>query len=152
MSGCVFCEIAAGTMPAAKVYEDEHCLAFMDIHPIRPGHLLVIPRGHAEQLLELPQATRDHLFRVGQRLMNAIRHSALDSDAFNLAMNDGRAAGQSVPHVHLHILPRRRGDMLATLRGLLLHFTGLFGRAVAHERLEQQAAVIRDALTAVEAR
>ncbi len=110
MENCVFCAIIAGASPASIVYQDENCIAFMDIRPVNPGHLLVVPRQHAATLAEIPPETAGHIFQVGQKLDAALRHSGLKCEGVNLLVADGPAAGQEVFHVHLHVLPRFRGD------------------------------------------
>lgn len=109
-SDCVFCRIVAGTAPASVVHADETTLAFLDISPITPGHLLVVPRAHSAGLANLDPDTGAHLFRVAQRLAGGLRRSGLRSDGVNLFLADGAAAFQEVLHVHLHVLPRWRGD------------------------------------------
>jgi histidine triad (HIT) family protein len=111
-SDCVFCRIVAGTAPASVAYRDEVSVAFLDIRPMSPGHLLVVPRLHAADLAGLAPDTGAHLFRVGQRMAAALRRSGLRCDGVNLFLADGVAAGQEVFHVHLHVLPRFRGDGL----------------------------------------
>jgi histidine triad (HIT) family protein len=106
---CIFCKIQAGAMPAARVYEDEKALAFIDIGPIRPGHTLLIPREHHERLTDLPEALAAHLGRLLPRLGRAVVRAA-DADGFNLHQTNGRCSGQVVPHVHVHIIPRHDDD------------------------------------------
>ncbi len=110
MAECIFCRIIAGEAPASLVYEDPVCVAFMDIHPLNPGHLLVVPRVHAAGLASLPEQTGGRLFQVAQKLAAALRHSGLRCEGINLFLADGTAAGQEVFHVHLHVLPRFAGD------------------------------------------
>ncbi len=110
MGNCVFCDILAGDAPASIVYQDERCIAFMDIRPINPGHLLVVPRQHAASLVELPPEIAGHIFQVGQKLDAALRKSGLRCEGVNLVVADGAVAGQEIFHVHLHVLPRFRGD------------------------------------------
>lgn len=110
MDGCVFCEIVAGTSPASVVYDDALALAFLDIHPVTPGHGLVIPKRHAAGLADLDEETGAHLFRVGTRLAAALRRSGLRCEGVNLFLADGEAAGQEIFHVHLHVFPRYEGD------------------------------------------
>ena len=110
MSDCVFCDILTGDRPADFVYRDEVCAAFMDIRPINPGHVLVIPQKHAVLLAELDEASVGHMLWVAQRVDSALRTSGIQCDAVNLFLADGRAAGQEVMHVHLHVIPRYRGD------------------------------------------
>ena len=106
---CVFCKIIAGQIPAAKVYEDDRAVAFLDINPINPGHTLVVPKAHYADLLSTPPDLAAHLMTVVQRVAAAVR-AAVGGQDFNLGLNHGAGAGQSVGHVHLHIMPRRPGD------------------------------------------
>jgi len=107
---CVFCEIVAGRAESSLVYEDEHVIAFMDIRPLTPGHLLVVPRSHADYLEDLDEDLGARLFLAGHRLARALRRSGLPCDGVNLFLADGEAAFQEVFHVHLHVLPRTPGD------------------------------------------
>nr|WP_198428503.1 HIT family protein [Nocardia bovistercoris] len=120
VSDCVFCRIVAGTAPATKVHEDDTLCAFLDIRPIARGHTLVVPKTHAAELDELDPELGAHLFRAGHRLALAMRRGALAADGANLVLNDGRAAFQTVPHIHLHVIPRKHGDRLAFAKGFLL--------------------------------
>jgi histidine triad (HIT) family protein len=110
MQECVFCAIIRGAAPASTVYEDERAMAFMDIRPVNPGHVLVVPRAHVASLSELEPEAGAHLFRVAMRLAPAVRRSGVACEGVNLFLADGRAAGQEVLHVHLHIVPRFVGD------------------------------------------
>ena len=107
--GCVFCKIVAGTAPASIPYADSTTVAFLDINPMTPGHLLVVPRVHADSLAELDAEAGAQLWRVGQRLAAALRRSPIRTDGVNF-LADGAAAGQEVGHVHLHVIPRWKGD------------------------------------------
>ncbi|NEW41820.1 HIT family protein [Nocardia cyriacigeorgica] len=120
MNDCVFCRIVAGEAPATKVYEDDTLCAFLDIRPIARGHTLVVPKRHATELEDLDPETGAELFRAGHRLALAIRRGDLAADGANLILNDGTAAFQTVPHVHLHVVPRRHGDKLRFAAGFLL--------------------------------
>ncbi|MBD8505904.1 HIT family protein [Hoyosella sp. G463] len=113
---CIFCDIVSGRAEASRVHEDEQVLAFMDIRPMTPGHLLVIPKQHATNLAELDPDLAGPLFATAQRLAAALRRSPLEPAGINLFLADGIAAGQEVFHVHLHVLPRNPGDGLG-LRG-----------------------------------
>jgi histidine triad (HIT) family protein len=108
--GCVFCKIVAGTAPASIAYADRAAVAFLDINPMTPGHTLVVPRVHAEGLADLDVETGAGLWRVGQRLAAALRRSPIRSDGVTFFLADGAAAGQEVRHVHLHVIPRWKGD------------------------------------------
>jgi histidine triad (HIT) family protein len=116
---CVFCAIAAGEAPALRIYEDDGYLAILDIRPFTRGHTLVIPRRHTVDLTDTPPETLAEMATIGQRIARAARATEL-ADATNIAVNDGRAAFQSVDHIHLHVLPRRNGDKLSFAKGLLL--------------------------------
>ena len=116
MTNCIFCDIVVGKGSASTVYEDEMCVAFMDIRPITPGHVLVVPRKHAASLSEIPAETGGHLFKVGQRIAAALRESPIHCDGVNLYLADGAAAGQEVFHVHLHVIPRYGGDGFRLVR------------------------------------
>ena len=109
MSDCIFCKIVAGELPSARVYEDETKLAFMDIGPVQPGHTLLIPKKHYERFTDLPDDLAADLARVLPRLSRAVAGAA-DADGFNLLQMNGACAGQVVPHVHIHIIPRHEDD------------------------------------------
>jgi len=109
-SDCIFCKIINGEIPASKVYEDEHVLAFLDISQITKGHTLVIPKAHYENLFDLPQESAEKLFSVVPKIVNAMK-SQLHIEDLNLVSNSGRKAGQEVFHLHLHLIPRYgKGD------------------------------------------
>jgi histidine triad (HIT) family protein len=110
MDDCIFCEIAAGRASASLVYEDEIALVFMDIQPVNPGHMLVIPRWHAAFLADLDEVTGAHLFRIAMRMATALRRSGIRCEGINMFLADGEAAFQEVFHVHLHVFPRFAGD------------------------------------------
>lgn len=110
MSDCIFCKIIDGDIPAAKVYEDEHVLAFLDISQVTKGHTLVIPKVHKENTYELTPEIAENLFKVVPKIANSIKEK-FEPIGLNLLNNNGEAAGQSVFHYHLHILPRYgKGD------------------------------------------
>lgn len=107
---CVFCGIVAGEVEASVVYEDEQVVAFLDISPVAPGHLLVVSRTHWPSLEELDEDVGAQVFRVAHRLARAMRRSGMRCEGVNLLLADGAAAFQEVFHVHLHVLPRFVGD------------------------------------------
>ena len=107
---CLFCRTIAGELDSSRVYEDERAVAFLDIQPATPGHLLVAPRTHADGLAELSVEDGAHLFRVAHRLALALRRSDVPCEGVNLFLADGAAAFQEVFHVHLHVLPRTVDD------------------------------------------
>ena len=109
---CIFCAIAAGEIPSFKVYEDELVLAYLDINPFSKGHTLVIPKNHSAGLIDTDDET---LAAVISRVRKVAAHlkEKLGCDGFNVLQNNGEAAGQTVRHVHFHIVPRWNGDPLA---------------------------------------
>jgi diadenosine tetraphosphate (Ap4A) HIT family hydrolase len=107
---CIFCAIVADEAPRSVVFEDDLVLGLMDIRPITPGHLLVIPKDHATHLADLPSATGGHMMEVAMELATAIRRSDLRRDGINLFLADGEVAGQEIFHVHVHVVPRFPGD------------------------------------------
>ncbi len=111
MDECVFCRIAAGQIPSAKVFENEDVLAFLDIGPVSDGHTLVIPKRHYSRLDECPASTLLSLAAALSRTAGAVQ-KAMNADGYNVLCNNGRAAGQIVEHLHFHIIPRKTGDGL----------------------------------------
>lgn len=137
---CVFCAIVAGESPAIRIHEDDEFLAILDIRPFVRGHTLVIPKQHSVDLTDTPPSTLAGMMRVGQRIARAARASALGADGNNVAVNDGKAAFQSVFHVHLHVMPRHEGDKLSLAKGLVVR------RDPDREKTGQ---ILRDALAAL---
>lgn len=107
---CIFCKIVSGEIPSNKVYEDDLVIAVLDIYPITPGHTLVVPKQHHELVSDLPAETMASMAQAAQKVEKALRASSVRCDASNLVINNGRTAGQEIPHVHLHVIPRFRGD------------------------------------------
>ncbi|MDF1511204.1 HIT family protein [Robertmurraya sp. DFI.2.37] len=105
MSDCIFCKIVAGEIPAAKVFENDHVVAFLDISQVTKGHTLIIPKIHKENLYELTPEIAANLFEVVPKIANAIK-SAYEPIGLNLLNNNGEKAGQSVFHYHIHLIPR----------------------------------------------
>ncbi len=106
---CIFCKIVAGEIPAAKIYEDEYTLAFMDISPIVKGHALVIPKDHYDPITQTPDDVLGRCMSVAKRVAQA-QIDALGADGVNLHQANGAAAGQVVPHIHFHVIPRFEDD------------------------------------------
>jgi histidine triad (HIT) family protein len=108
---CIFCRIARGEIPSMKVFEDDVALAFLDISPLAEGHLLIIPKAHRERLEDM---TSEEVVAITRHLPGMARAvlAATGATAYNVLQNNGRAAQQSVSHVHFHIIPRREGDSL----------------------------------------
>jgi histidine triad (HIT) family protein len=136
MSPCVFCQILAGELPASVVYQDEDVIAFLDIRPVNPGHVLVVPRVHEESLEDLSAEEAMHMMRVAQRVMAGLRNTELRCEGINLLLADGTVAGQEIPHAHLHVIPRFAND------GFGLRFASGYGEMPQRERLDDLAAAI----------
>ncbi|SDL04080.1 HIT family protein [Natronorubrum texcoconense] len=105
----IFSQIVEGEIPARVVYEDETTMAFLDANPLAPGHTLVIPKDEYERLNDIPDDVATDLYATIHRLIPAVEES-VDADASTVAFNNGEEAGQEVPHVHCHIVPRFEGD------------------------------------------
>ena len=108
---CIFCRIVAGEIPSFKLLEDDRVLSFMDINPANEGHCLVIPKAHAPNLFESDDGSLAAAAVACRRVADAVRH-ALDPPGINLMQANGPAAGQSVFHLHFHVIPRRADDDL----------------------------------------
>jgi histidine triad (HIT) family protein len=128
---CAFCQIAAGELAARIVLEDERSLAFLDRRPLFPGHCLLVPREHVETLGELPDELVVPLFTAARLLARAVQ-SALEAEGSFVAINN--VVSQSVPHLHVHVVPRRKGD---GLKGFFWPRSGY--RDADHEREVQQS-------------
>ncbi len=106
---CIFCRIAAGEIPATKVYEDEDVLAMADINPITDGHILIIPKKHATNIYDIDPAALGRLHQTARRVAAAVKE-ALSPDGLVVLQLNEPAAGQVVMHYHLHLVPRFQGD------------------------------------------
>jgi histidine triad (HIT) family protein len=146
---CIFCQILDDQIPSSQVYEDHVCRIIMDINPIRPGHVLIIPRRHYQNIIDMPEDVAVHMMKLAHQ-MTATLTCTPDSSALpspqedrgfechgtNLLWNNGRAAWQTVLHAHLHVIPRQRGDSLSFVVGLLRHFLSLLGVCPPAKRQE----------------
>lgn len=138
---CIFCDIVSGKAPASRVFSDGLVTAFMDVRPVNPGHLLVVPDRHSTGLRELDPATAGRMFQVGQLMAGALYRSGLPCEGVNLFLADGEAAGQEVFHVHLHVFPRYKAD------GFGLVFSPRYYQSPpARDELDQLAAQIRSGI------
>jgi histidine triad (HIT) family protein len=113
---CPFCNIASGKAKASIVYEDATVLAFMDANPASPGHILVVPREHWENIYEIPEKLLVDIILVVKRLSSAVKKT-VGAGGISVLQLNGRAAGQSVMHFHFHVIPRFRGDHIVGHRG-----------------------------------
>lgn len=106
---CIFCRVVKGEIPSYKVYEDDRTLAFLDINPIAVGHTLIIPKDHSAKISELGETEVVALSKTLQRVVKALEAS-IDFDGMNIFVNQGKEAGQLIPHFHYHVVPRHKGD------------------------------------------
>jgi histidine triad (HIT) family protein len=144
MTDCIFCRILAGDLPGSFVFRDDRAAALMDIQPVNPGHVLIIPIQHSAYLADIDAETASYVMRIGQRVAAAIRQSTVRCEGINLFLADGEVAMQEVFHVHLHVFPRFAGD------GFGLRFSPeYFTRRPERAELDQTAASIRTAILAV---
>lgn len=142
---CVFCAIVDGQLPGHLVHEDEHFLVLLDIFPLRPAHLLIVAKGHAPLLADLPSVARETLLALADRVGQALYRSDPSVRGINFLINDGAVANQHVPHLHLHLIPRRVGDLPALCWRSLTRFLPL-GRKRIEARLQREAQLLRRAL------
>ncbi len=142
---CIFCAIVGGYAPASFLYQDDIVVAFMDIRPVRPGHLLVVPRMHAELMPELDDAVLATMWSVANRLNRALRTGAPSVEAVSIYVADGEAAGQEIQHAHIHLIPRHADD------GFGFRFPPGYGARPARAELEVIADRIRTAIRLTDA-
>ncbi len=109
MKDCIFCQIVRGEIPSQKIYEDESSYVFLDIHPLTEGHTMVIPKQHFQTIQEMPPALAGKVFETVSRITGKIER-AIGASATTIGINNGRSAGQVVPHLHVHIVPRYEND------------------------------------------
>jgi histidine triad (HIT) family protein len=140
MDDCIFCKILSGELESSIVYQDECCTAFMDIQPVNPGHVLVVPNRHAASLTDLKEEEGAQMFRVAQRLAATLRVSGVTCEGVNFFLADGEAAMQEVFHVHLHVFPRYAGD------GFGLKFGPSYSQKPERKELDAIAEKLRNAI------
>ncbi|GAA0413498.1 HIT family protein [Microbispora corallina] len=139
-SDCVFCAIVRGEAEASVPYADDRVMVIMDIGPITPGHLLVIPRVHAVGLEDLDEETGAHIWTIGHRMGRALRRSGLRCEGVNVFLADGIAAFQEVFHFHLHVIPRFEGDSFRIIANQDTR---------ARSLLDQESTAVRSGLAAL---
>lgn len=138
-SACIFCQISSKHEEASIIYEDDEFIAIMDAYPLTNGHCLVIPKKHVVRLESLNAKSRAKLFNIGHKVIEAQKLAGFGVNGTNLLINDGKAANQTVPHLHLHLIPRENGDLIKSIPKLFLHLTGLFGLKTSRKILNNQA-------------
>ncbi len=138
MSDCIFCDIVTGEAQANLVYEDPEAVAFLDLFPVHAGHTLVVPKQHITDLRTCPTDLAAHLFGVATKLAPAVVEAS-DASGFNVWTANGKAAGQEIFHLHLHILPRYAGDKFG------LRFPKGYPRRSSRDELDAMAEKIKNA-------
>jgi len=111
---CIFCKIARKEIPSDLVAETNSFIAFLDIHPKAPGHILIIPKKHYVTILDIPNSLANEMFKIIKKISSSILDK-MQGDGFNIAMNNLPSAGQVVMHAHIHIIPRKEGDNLGII-------------------------------------
>jgi len=127
-SDCIFCRIIRGEIPSYKVYEDETALAFLDINPATPGHTLIIPKTHVAQVEDMTAEDAESLFKTLHKIVGSIQE-AFNAPASTIGINNSRESGQEVPHVHIHVIPRKQPDRL----GIIQNFNRIIKKTTPEE-------------------
>ena len=109
MNACLFCKIVDHTVPVATIYEDDNVVAFLDVHPRAPGHTLVIPKIHVQCLRDLTDELIEPLFMIVKKIAGTLEN-VFSANGMTIGINQGEASGQTVPHLHIHLMPRFTGD------------------------------------------
>jgi len=136
MPECPFCQIIEGRIPAYKVFEADDVLAFLDINPRNPGHTLVVPKKHAESLFDLSEDEAGKLFSAVRKVAELVKNGT-KADGISISLSSGRAAGQVIPHLHFHVIPRFLNEGPAGLESMLPV------KPINKEALEKLADLIR---------
>ena len=118
MAECIFCKIVSGEIEANAVYENSSAVAFLDANPLVDGHTVVVPKGHVERFSDMDEETAAGLFDAVQKVNDAVL-LGLGADGTNIGLNDGKAAGQAIPHTHVHIIPRHVDDGGGSLHSII---------------------------------
>ena len=139
MEVCAFCRIQTGELVSSRVLEDNLAIAFLDIRPINPGHTLIIPRRHVVSFVDLTAEEAQRVILIGQRVASALK-TTLGCGGITFSVADGEAAGQEVPHTHLHVIPRYSGD------GFGWRLPAGYGPNSDRGNLDEMASRIRNAL------
>lgn len=129
---CIFCKIAGGEIPSEKVIENEGAFAFLDIRPLARGHVLVIPKRHVERFADMGEKDAHAVMDLAQHVARRLSRG-LGAEGITIAVNDGRAAGQEVMHVHLHLVPRQETDGFGPIHGLFAGSTFAPGKGELQE-------------------
>lgn len=137
MADCIFCKIVSGEIDAHVIFENEHALAFLDANPVVDGHTVIVPKEHVERFSDASDELLGGLFSAVREVNRAVL-KGLDADGANVGLNDGKAAGQAIPHTHVHVIPRYSGDGGGSLHSII--------RGEASEELKNVAEELKSAI------
>ena len=140
---CIICKLLSGELEVSMVYQDDSCSAFMDIQPVNPGHVLVVPNRHAAYLTALEEEEGAQIFRIAHQVAAVLRNGVVKCEGINFFLADGAAAGQEVFHVHLHVFPRYVED------GFRLVLPPAYSQKPERRELDELAGKIRNMLGGV---
>ncbi|MEI6479827.1 MAG: HIT family protein [bacterium] len=118
MTDCIFCKIANKEIPSEIVYEDAYTTAMLDINPISPGHTMILPKVHAENIIDIGDGEIEPLFNAVKRVTSLL-NEALHPDGFTIGINHGKWAGQAIDHIHVHVIPRWKDDGGTSIHGVV---------------------------------
>src|SRR4030065_2669812 len=108
---CAFCQIIRHQAPYSGIHEDEIAIAFLSNHPVNPGHTLIVPKKHYENIFEVPDEEIAHIFRLSKKIASAVK-KAVNAEGIRIVQNNGEAAGQVIPHLHVHVIPMRKKQLM----------------------------------------
>jgi histidine triad (HIT) family protein len=134
----------SGEVESHEIYRDEHCVAILDIFPLKPGHLLLISHHHAERFEQLPAQQAAHMSNMAQKLASTLTKAGFAEQGYNLVINNGKVANQHIPHVHMHLIPRQKGDRILVLWRYMTRFTDQLMMTRKQKKLAQLASVLRE--------
>ncbi len=137
MEDCIFCKIIKGELPSSKIYEDNDFIVFLDIFPVSEGHVLVVPKKHCQLVADLDDEVLSKMMVLAGKIIKAMKISNIKIEALNLFIADGKQAGQEVPHVHLHLIPRFENDKVGEI------FAGKVEKDYSKEELDSIAENIK---------
>lgn len=115
---CLFCKITRKEIPGFIVHEDDSTIAFLDIHPLAPGHTVIIPKTHVTSIKDLATETAGPVFLTVKKVSDILSRS-LTPEGFTIGINDGEAAGQGLPHLHIHLIPRWHNDKGSNIHSIV---------------------------------
>jgi len=150
METCIFCEILEGKKSGYFVYQDEVCSALLDVNPLAVGHILIIPNRHFQHLNEATDQEMKHLLMTTNRVLSALKKTNLPCKGANILINDGKAANQHIPHLHVHVIPRKGKDLGKIILNILFRRLAFARSKSKHDRFKQISEEIRAQMVQME--